>query len=494
MPPARTATGPARAAALAGLAAAPLLGLAAAEAGPQALLLAALAAAFALLVRWPILGVHALVAGTFFDELHLPAGFALLGTADLAALALLPAWITRRLFFNQPPLAPTAPAAPSQTTTNHLPGRAAPAHPTAPAEARPPRPTLAIASPEDAPDPRLRLPAAWPLLAAYLALAFASLLLGVAPHTAYGGYARLLTYAAAVIALADLIRHPRTLRHIALTMALCGLAHALISLADPAPARRLMGLADQPNILAVRLALGALPAAWLWSEARRPLPRWLWGLALTLMLLAIALTISRGTYLALTAAFLWWLRRSPRLALAIALAAITSYALLHQLAEDRITRIERRLDFDDSSVTHRGVVARNALAVITQRPLLGVGFGQFRALDEVVGVTDQAGRGSHNFYLGVAASTGLPALALLLAFALRQARGLARRGAPDPNDALARLLPLWQAIAVYHAASLIVRGGLRLTDWTLLGLYAAVALLNTRDHPDPPPPPTPEAP
>lgn len=425
---------PARIAAAAGLLAGPALGYATAHYGLGALAAVLLGLTFAAVVRWPTLGVYALVAGTFFDELHIPTGFALLGAADLAALLLLPAWILRRLL-----------------------------------------------EPGD-----LRLPRAWPLVVIYLALAFASLVLGVAPRGAYGNYARLVTYAAALAALVDLVRAPATLRHITTIMALCGLTHALVSLTDPAPARRLLGLADQPNILGVRLALGALPAAALWAHARRPLARWGWGLALLAMLIAIALTISRGTYLALGLGFVWWMRRSPRLALAIGLAAVTSYVVLDRVATDRVTAIERRMTLDDQSVTQRGVVAQNALTVITERPLLGVGFGQFRALDEVVGVLDQAGRGSHNFYLGVAASTGLPALACLIGFALIQVRRM-RPPIPSPDDAppapgiaLPDLVTLWQAIAVYHGASLAVRGGLRLTDWTLLGLYAALACIARR--------------
>lgn len=208
--PARFGLDPAaRIAALAGLLAAPLLGLAVVHFGWLPLAALAAVALAVALVRWPLLGVHALVAGTFFDELHLPTGFALLGTADLAMLGLLPAWLARRL--------------------------------------------LRVAD--------LRLPAAAPLLAGYLALAFTSLVLGVAPSGAMGNYLRLLTYAAALLAVVDLVRTEAAIETIVRVMAWCGLAHAVISLADPGDSRRLMGLADQPNILGVRIALGALPAA-----------------------------------------------------------------------------------------------------------------------------------------------------------------------------------------------------------------------------------------
>lgn len=425
MPSAPAMDTPARVVALAGLLAAPLLGLLIVRFGPWPLAAALGLIAAVVLVRWPILGVYGLVVGTFFDEFHVPTGFALLGTADLAAFGLIPAWLARRLL-----------------------------------------------APRD-----LRLPSGHALLWLYLALAFASLVLGVAPSTARGNYARLLTYAVALLAVVDLVRREDLLENIVRLMALCGLIHAAVALIDPGDARRLMGLSDQPNILGVRVALGALPAAGLMQRARGP-ARWGWGLALALMLTAIALTISRGTYVALAAAFVWWMRRSPRLAVVVALAALATGVGIERFAEDRAARIQQRLDFDDSSVTNRGVVARNAMRVVVERPLFGVGFGQFRDLDRVVGVTDQAGRGSHNFYLGVAASTGLPALLCLLGFVGLQ---LVRLRAPPGADArLLWLIGLTQALAVYHLTSLLVRGGLRLTDWTLFALYAALAAIVTR--------------
>ena len=416
---------PARVVALAGLLAAPLVGLLVVRFGhwPLAAALGLLAAL--VLVRFPLLGVYGLVAGIFFDELYVPTPFALLGTADLAAFGLIPAWLARRL------LAPRA----------------------------------------------LRLPARHGLLWVYLTLAFVSLMFGVAPSTARGNYARLLTYAAALLAVVDLVRTEDALENILRLMALCGLVHASVSLLDPGDSRRLMGLADQPNILGVRIALGALPAAALMQRSRGA-ARAGWAVALALMLVAIALTISRGTYLALAVAFMWWMRRSPRLALVVALAAAATAVGIERFAEERAARIQQRLDFDDSSVTNRGVVARNAARVVIERPLLGVGFGQFRELDRVVGVTSQAGRGSHNFYLGVAASTGLPALLCLLGFVGLQIRRL--RAPPDAGARLVWLVGVVQALAVYHAASLMVRGGLRLTDWTLFALYAALAAIITR--------------
>ncbi len=422
---------PARVVALAGLLAAPLIGLLVVRFGPWPLAAALGLIAALVLVRWPLLGVYALVVGTFFDELYVPTPIALLGTADLAAFGLIPAWLARRLL-----------------------------------------------APRD-----LRLPGGHPLLWAYLTLAFVSLMFGVAPSTARGNYARLLTYAAALLAVVDLVRTEDALENIVRLMALCGLAHAAISLLDPGDSRRLMGLADQPNILGVRVALGALPAAALMQRSQGP-ARLGWAAALALMLIAIALTISRGTYLALAVAFVWWMRKSPRLALVVALAAAATAVGIERFAEERAARIQQRLDFDDSSVVNRGVVARNAGRVVIERPLLGVGFGQFRELDRVVGVTNQAGRGSHNFYLGVAASTGVPALLCLLGFVGLQIRRL--RAPPDAAGRTRWLVGLLQAMAVYHGASLVVRGGLRLTDWTLFALYAALATILIHRAKDPP--------
>ena len=58
-----------------------------------------------------------------------------------------------------------------------------------------------------------------------------------------------------------------------------------------------------------------------------------------------------------------------------------------------------------------------------------------------------------------------------------------RTRAPTPDQVRAFwVLSVFQALMVFHAASLLVRGSQRLMEWTMLGLYAAVAVLPRARH------------
>ena len=160
---------------------------------------------------------------------------------------------------------------------------------------------------------------------------------------------------------------------------------------------------------------------------------------------------------------------------------------LDRIAGDRVERIERRLEFQGSSVINRGQVAVNALMAVSASPLFGVGFGQFNQLDDVIEITAEAGRGGHSFYLSTAASAGLPALLAFLLFGYGQFRqfGASRRAifavqghARTSHISQQRLwiLDIFQAMSVFHGCHLIVRGSQRWLDWLMFALYAAAAL------------------
>jgi O-antigen ligase len=248
---------------------------------------------------------------------------------------------------------------------------------------------------------------------------------------------------------------------------------------------RLSGLIEQPNLLGVLIALGAFPMAGWLIRTKNLVIRWLLVGCLLVMALAIVLTISRGTYIAVAIGFVWWIRRSIRLALALTLVLGGTYLTMTHYAQDRIDRIERRLQFEDSSVVNRGIVAKNALRAIAEAPFLGIGYGQFGQAHAAVNITREIGRGTHNFYLGTAASTGLPALLLFLAFLFSQARRIgiglknARNRVADAfDDNWARYewaMALFQTLMLYHTSSLMVRGAHSLMEWTFFSLYAALA-------------------
>jgi O-antigen ligase len=403
---------------------------------------------WALFVTRPALSLYALIIGTFFDALNLDVGFAKLGAGDLGALLVLGTWMGARV----------------------LRGR------------------------------RIRWPQSSSLLVLYFSLALASLMLGIAPTRGYGFFIRLCTYGLCLLAVVDLLRDLKTFERLTIVLVLCSVGHAIIGFATIEGGNaRMYGLIDQPNILGVQLAFGLIPlVAWM-TRAQNVAYRWMLGFLFVMLLFSVVLTMSRGTYVSLTVAFLWWVRGSRRVALGVAVAGITALVLLGQFAEQRVERIEKRLEFGDDSVVNRRVVAGNALQAILHHPLLGVGFGQFEDLDKAVSVTAEKGRGAHNFYLGTAASTGLPALICLLLFAIMQAIAINRRRkvlrTRDGPDVwrVDWLLSTVQIMMIFHAVNLGMRGSQRLTEWAMLSLYAAAALLISQSETEPIEEPGPEA-
>jgi len=424
---------PARAAVVGGLCLAPLIGVGIVYSAQWLVLGIVVIGLAVALLRRPVWGVYGLVGGTFFDSIAIETPFAVLGAGDLAALGLIAAWMAHRLI-----------------------------------------------------NPRgIRIPRRGVLLLGYFVLAFASLATGVSPASAVGGYTRLVIYGITMLAVVDLVRDIDAIERITIIMALCGLLHAIIGLGFMGTTGRLAGLIKQPNLLGVLIALGAFPMAGWIIRAKNQVTRWLLVGCLMLMALGIVLTISRGTYIAVAIGFMWWVRRSVRLALALAIVLGGTFIAMTHFAHDRIDRIERRLEFQDSSVVNRGIVAKNALRTIAEAPLLGIGFGQFGHAHAAVDFTREIGRGSHNFYLGTAASTGLPALLLFLAFLFTQARRIGV-GLKNARNQVAGAfegnwmryewaMALFETLMVYHASSLMVRGGQRLMEWTFFSLYAALA-------------------
>jgi len=321
-------------------------------------------------------------------------------------------------------------------------------------------------------------------IALYVTLAFVSLVNGVRPSSAYGPFARFVTYAAGFFVVADVVRDKDMVRHIIWIVAVSGLAHAGISLSSGmGGGMRLSGLVEQPNELGVRLAFGAIACAGISASTSA---RWIRTTSLAAMvfiLVAILLTVSRGTYISTAVAFGWWMRRRPRL-VAVGLVAVTAMTVsVSMLGSSQVGFISRRLEMDDSSVRGRWQVMKNAVSVALERPLLGVGYGQFRYMHEGVDINIERNRGAHNFYLGSTASVGIPGTALLLFFAFSAARRLWRRrrraetsAAPSERQ-VAWALGIIEMMLVYDAVSMLFRGGRTILLLTLLGIYVSASML-----------------
>lgn len=383
-------------------------------------------------LKW---GVYLLVAGMLFNELNVSVGFATLGLGDLVLFALIPAWGARRLF-----------------------GRG-----------------------------RIRLPQRGWVLVLYLTLLLVSMFNGVRPSVAYALYMRVVTYAVGLFIVVDLARDARTLRTIVWVIGACGLAHAIISMAGAGGAMRIRGLVDQPNELGVRLALGAIACAGAATSDLRRSARMVATGAMLVILLAILLTVSRGTYLSTTLAFAWWMRRQPRLMVTGLVVGTALLVTMTQLDPTRVGFINRRLEMDDSSVRGRLQVMKNSLVAVRERPLLGVGYGQFHLMEYAVEIGRERKRGAHNFYLGTVAAAGVPAGMLLAWFVFAAARGLVRRRklaleSADPEELkIAWLLGIVEVWLVYDLLSMMFRGGKAIMLFTLLGVYVAASMVPVRE-------------
>ncbi|RRR65412.1 MAG: polymerase [Candidatus Viridilinea halotolerans] len=179
---------------------------------------------------------------------------------------------------------------------------------------------------------------------------------------------------------------------------------------DPSGLERAIGFSVDPNSFGGMLALiVALGAAQLVAE--QPLMRrWLLGLFVTAMTLALILTFSRTALIGLIAAAvylatlryrrLWWVMLGGGM-----LAGILLFALGY--ADDFINRFISGFQFRDQAQQMRLAEYANALAIIARYPAFGIGFGQAPDLDLTAGVS--------SIYLAIGQRIGLLGLAAFLA-------------------------------------------------------------------------------
>ena len=388
----------------------------------------------ALLVGRPWWLVPPLLVGAWFNMATVTSPLGLLSLADISSAVMIPLWVLHRLSSRE-------------------------------------RPRV--------------VPEAWALVA-FIVVSYASMVNGVNPPSAYTAFARFIHAALTCVAVIDLCNTPRRLHLSLAVIAACGAVHSAVAFATYSGAGRLGGLFEQPNALGHSASISFLAGLSLLPQTRSRLIRLALLLALGLMASAIVLTISRGTYLAVGLALAWWLRKNRRAVIVLVLSGSLAATTVPRLLVNAETQIAGRLEMNDDSVEHRWATVLNGLNALAAHPFMGVGFGQFRELNRAVEVTRQAGRSAHNFYLSVAASSGIPALALFLAFVYPMVRRLWRwqRASEAAQDTVSRdisaLVAGIQAIAIYLAFAFLTKGGDRMTVWCLLGLFGAASLLPAR--------------
>ncbi|WP_129629776.1 O-antigen ligase family protein [Candidatus Oscillochloris fontis] len=169
---------------------------------------------------------------------------------------------------------------------------------------------------------------------------------------------------------------------------------------------RAIGLSVDPNSFAGMLALiSAFGLALLF--ARRPLlHRGILGGVVSILILALLLTFSRGALLGIIAAAiylatlryhkLWWV-----MLIAGGLGGGLLVAL--GLADDIIQRLFAGIQLEDQAQQMRLAEYQNAVAIIVRYPIFGIGFGQAPDIDLTAGVS--------SIYLAIAQRMGLVGLA-----------------------------------------------------------------------------------
>jgi O-antigen ligase len=169
---------------------------------------------------------------------------------------------------------------------------------------------------------------------------------------------------------------------------------------------RATGTSIDPNVLGGVLMLAAAVQISQLFAPRPVLPRWLLAALAAVTVLAMLLSHSRGSWVGLAVGLLvlatlryrrLWLALLPAAAL---VALLPAGRALYQ-------RVLSGFGGQDKAAGMRLDEYRNALEIVQQHPLFGIGFGAAPSIDLAPGVS--------SLYLTVAETIGLPGLALYLA-------------------------------------------------------------------------------
>ena len=331
-----------------------------------------------------------------------------------------------------------------------------------------------------------QIPDAWPLVVTYTVGVGISWLLGPAPELITGLFVRNTLYVVGYFALVDLMNSEREISLFLRGILISVIAHSLVAVIFMSPNARVDGLVGQPNIFGGLIGPGAIIA--LIFASRQDLQGWL-RLALLVsgafITFVLILTVSRGAQLAFFCAIFWVYRSRWRSIALAALVGVIVFQLIMVFDPDRLSYLFERWALEDGSVSTRQGIIWNALKVIAEYPMFGVGFAQFTHLEEVMRLDIGHGRASHNHYLGELATIGIPSALAIFAFVAFQGKLLWRVTAAAQR--LASKRPEWsraylylvilQGLFIFQSVTLVFRGGRRMIEWGFLALYTATALV-----------------
>jgi putative inorganic carbon (HCO3(-)) transporter len=210
--------------------------------------------------------------------------------------------------------------------------------------------------------------------------------------------------------------------------------------------------------------------------------RWLWAIAVLLMVGALVLTQSRGGYLAAGAGivvFLLCMSRHRFLwPLAAVVLAVGVVVVLHERSLWMTALAPEGLDTE--SLAFRWRVWRYALFLVGDFPFTGVGMGAFNdAALALYGFDGFRQPGAHSLFLQVALDVGLPGLIALLVTLGAVLAGAVRAFATFKRLGDALLWPLTSG-AIAGLSAILAHGLIDLAAWGTRGsflLWCLVGLL-----------------
>ena len=309
------------------------------------------------------------------------------------------------------------------------------------------------------------------------------------PQDVMGHFLRFSSRIMAIFALVCLVDNIRIAQRCLYLVCLAGLVHAAVGLIiDGGSGGRITGLVNQPNIFSTLLAMGFLPLISLWTIHKTTSKKTIAAFGAALLAMVIILAGSRTTFVGLMLALLWFTRSSIKVSLVVLVCCVFGYQAANVFSEESVETVQSRMTLQDTSVRQRKDIFKTAPEVIVKFPLMGTGYGHFSRSYQMMNVESNRGRASHSYYLGVAASMGLPALFAILIFFGMQAkilfatmrRYLALGEAFKTNWVLCNTVSV---LFIFQMANLLGRGSQK-HDWTIFAMYAAAAALFERQHVD----------
>jgi hypothetical protein len=237
------------------------------------------------------------------------------------------------------------------------------------------------------------------------------------------------------------------------------------------------GVFDNPNDLAINIAMNWPLCLMFLLRTRNPFKKLLWGVGMLFLIRGLMLTYSRSGFLALGVATIFCIyefgfRERRHYLIAVAVAAILVAALFAPsgYGERMGSIFGKPLDVGDSQEARRELLT-DSLKITAAHPLFGLGPGNFASYTQTWRVT-------HNTYTELTSECGIPALIIFL-FILRAAfRNLkrvreSRLFAENPE---ARLLTggLWASLAGYLVGAFFASTAYQLFPYFLVGYTTAL--------------------